>query len=230
MEYKIFGARQKAPGDFKDDLRAVLRLDDQQRDALADWFLSARSYELSRPSLPAAVAASTLLPDQFRQTARVIRFLLRNWQKYGLELQDIERDLLLLGFDSGDISVLSPLLARLSPAKERVWLDDVEYSERFVGLPAIADVNIVWNARPLFGGSSWHYYPADGDNHTTFLGLTYLATVEIFTSDRGVRQRTAIQLDEDDFQRLLRGMERAGEQLDILKERTKVVAPHGKKD
>lgn len=222
MEFKIFGADQQPPDDFRDNLRAFLRLDDQQRSALASWFLSARTYALNQPSLPPDVAASTLLPFEFKVTAWVIRLLLNSWYRYGLELRDIERDLLLLGFGPEDLSILSPFLARLSPIKERIWLDGIEGEQHVVGLPTIDDVNIVWNVRPLFGGKPWHYYRADGDNHTDFLGLTYLATLEIITSDfSGQKQRTAIQLNEDDFHRLLQGMKRSGEQLDILKERTK---------
>lgn len=230
MEFRIFGTDQQPPDRFKDGLEAFFGLDDQQRDVIADWFLSARSYDPYGPSLPPAVVASTLLPEQFRQSAWTIRFLLLGWHRYGLELHDIERDLLLLGVSPEQIGILSPFLARLSPAKERVSLDVEESYQHSVGLPTIDDVNIVWNARPLFGGEPYFYYAADGDDpYTKFLGLTYLATLEIITSDHyGRKERTAIQLSEDDFQRLLRGMKRAGEQLDILKERTKTAVPHSK--
>lgn len=231
MEFKIFGPDQRPPDGFKDDLGAFLRLDDQERDVIADWFLSTRSYELYEPSLPPAVVVSTLLPEQFRQTAGVIRQLLNSWQRFGLELRDIERDLLLMGFGPEHLSVLSAFLVRLSPIKERLWLDGIEGFQHAVGLPTIDDVNIVWNARPLFGGSPYYYFAVEGDEacYRTFLGLTYLATMEIIASDDyGQRQRTAIQLNEDDFQRLLLGMKRAGEQLSILKERTKTVTPDAK--
>lgn len=163
MEFKIFGSDQRPPDGFKDDLGAFLRLDDQERDVIADWFLSTRSYELYEPMLPPAVVASTLLPEQFRQTAGVIRQLLNNWQRYGLGLQDIERDLLLLGFGPEHISILSLFLTRLSPIKERVWLDGVEGNQSGLGIPTIDDVNILWDARPLFGGSPYYYFTADGD-------------------------------------------------------------------
>ena len=230
MEYRIFGAAQRPPDDFKDDLAAFFRLDDKQRDVIADWFLSTRDYELYAPSIPPAVVASTLLPDQFRQTAGVIRQLLESWQRYSLELEDIERDLLLLGFGPEPLGILSTFLKRLSPVKERVWIEGIEGTQLNIGLPTIDDVSIVWNARPLFGGLSYHYFKADGeDPYTAFLGLTYLATMEIITSDLyGQKERTAIQLSEEGFQRLLRGLKRAGEQLDILKERTRAVVPDAK--
>jgi hypothetical protein len=227
VEFKIFGPDQRPPDDFKEDLEAFFRLDDQQRDVIAGWFLSARSYEPYEPSLPPAVVASTLLPEQFRQTAGVIRRLLNSWQRYGLELRDIERDLLLLGFSPEPLGILSAFLARLSPIKEQVWLDSIEGTQSVLGLPTIDDVNILWAARPLFGGDPYYYFSADGDSpYTRLLGLAYLATVEIITSDfYGRQERTAIQLNEEGFQRLVRSLKRAGEQLDILKERTKAVVP-----
>jgi hypothetical protein len=226
LEYKIFGPGQQLPDNFKEDLEALFHLDDQQRDAIADWFLSARSYELYGPKLPSIVAASTLLPEQFRQAAGITWRLLYTWQHNGLELQDIERDLLLLGFDPEKLRILSNFLSRLSSVKERVWLDGLEGAENVTGLPTIDDVNIVWDARPLFGSAPYDYYAVDGDDrYTKFLGLTYLATLEVIASDNyGQKQRTAIQLCEQGFRRLLLGMKRAGEQLDILKERTKMVA------
>lgn len=230
MEYRIFGAEQRPPDDFKDDLLAFLHLDDEQRAVIAKWFLSTRSFELDAPSLPPSIAASTLLPDQFKQTAGVIRRLLDLWQRYNLVLEDIERDLLLLGFGPDDLSILSPFLVLLSPIKERVWVDIEESLQHGIGLPTIDDVNIVWNARPLFGGPTYFYCTADGDApYTKFYGLTYMATLELISSDLyGRKQRTAIQLNEETFQRLLRGMKRAGEQLDILKEHTKTAVPDSK--
>ncbi|SPF47110.1 hypothetical protein SBA4_3630031 [Candidatus Sulfopaludibacter sp. SbA4] len=233
MEYKIFGPSQQPPydfDDFKDDLEAFFRLDEQQRDAIANWFLAARSYNLYEPEFPSIIAASTLLPEQFRQTADVVRHLLNSWQRYGLELQDIERDLLLLGFGQEELAILSNLLARLASIKERVWLDEVKDVQHDVGLPTIDDVNIVWDARPLFGSAAYDHYAVDGDDlYRRFFGLTYLATVEITTADNyGQTQRTAIHLTEEDFERLLRAMKRANEQLAILKERTNAVVPDTK--
>jgi len=233
VEYKIFGPSQQPPydfDDFRDDLEAFFHLDDQQRDAIANWFLAARSYNLYEPEFPPIIAASTLLPEQFRQTADVIRYVLNSWQRYGLELQDIERDLLLLGFRQKQLGILTSLLERLASIKERVWLDEIKDVQRDVGQPTIDDVNIVWDARPLFGSAAYDHYAVDGDDlYRSFFGLTYLATVEITTADnQGRSQRTALQLNEEDFERLLRGMKRANEQLAILKERTKTVGPDAK--
>jgi len=230
VDYKIFGPDQRPPVEFREDLEAFFRLDDQQRDAITNWFLSARRYDLYQQELPPTIVASTLLPEQFRQAAGVVRQLLSRWQHYGLELHDIERDVLLLGIGQRQLGILTNILGRLASIKERVWLDFVEGTQHVVGVPTIDDVNIIWDARPLFGRRAYNYYAVDGDDlYRKFCGLTYLATVEIITSDNyGQRQRTAVQLNEEGFERLLRGMKRAGEQLGVLKERAKTVVPDAK--
>jgi hypothetical protein len=227
VEYKIFGAARQPPDDFKEDLAAFCHLEEEQRNEIVEWFLSADSYELFAPHLPPSIAASTLLPEQFRQAAGVIRYLVNGWQGRGLELRDIERDLLLLGCDSEQINVLLVVLDRLSPIKERVWIESRREFELFTGLPTIDDVNIVWNAKPVFGGDAYYYFDGDSfeGSYDKFLGLLYLATMEISASDNsGEKQRIAVQMDERTFERFLRSMKRAGDQLKMLKSHTKEIS------
>jgi len=77
VEYKIFGPVQPPPDDFKDDLAALCRLDDNQRDTLVEWFLSASGYDPWGAELPPVIAKSALLPEQFRQCAGRVT---RRWQ------------------------------------------------------------------------------------------------------------------------------------------------------
>jgi hypothetical protein len=228
VEYRTLGSGQQPRADFKDDLAAFCRLDEEQRNTIVEWFLSSGTYELYEPHLPPTIAASTLLPEQFRQAAGVIKNLLYGWQTHGLELQDVERDLLLLGCDAEQTAILSSALDRLHSTKEQVWVEGRKEFERSVGLPTIDDVNIVWNARPAFGGDAFYYYDSVSNEalYDTFLGLVYLATMEISASDnnRDNKQRIAIQMNEQTFERLLSGMKRAGDQLKVLKMRTKTVS------
>lgn len=222
MEYKIFGPGQQPPDDFKGDLAALCRLDDNQRNALAEWFLSARGYDPWTPELPRAIAMSTLLPEQFRQSAILVRGLLWAWQRYSLDLADIERDFLLIGCGTEEMRVALALLERLSSIKERVWIDELKGYQELAGLPTVDDVNMVWNARPVFGG--YAYSPGDSDEATykKLFGLVYLVTLEIKTSDTsGQKQRIAFQMTEEGFEQLLVGMKRAQEQLGILKDHAK---------
>ena len=230
MEYKILGSGRQPRDDFKDDLVAFCRLDEEQRNTIVEWFLSSDTHELYEPHLPPIITASTLLPEQFRQAAGVIKDLLYAWQAQGLEIQDVERDLLLLGCDAEQISTFLGVLGRLSSIKEQVWVGERKRFERLVGLPTIDDVNIVWNARPAFGGDGYFYYEGDRNeaSYDRFLGLVYLATMEISASDsNGNKQRIAVQLDERVFEMLSRGMKRAGDQLKVLKTCTQAASADG---
>ncbi len=228
MEYKIFGP-ERSPGDeFRAELQAFCDLDDVQREALAAWFESTSDFDSYAPELPTGILASTLLPEQFRKTAAPIRFLLESWHRRSLQLADIERDLLLLGLDMEQLARVSSFLARLSGVKERVWLDALEGAAQIVGLPTMDDANIVWDARPFFGGSSYYYFAGDADavTYNQCLGLTCMAIVEFMVSDsNGVKQRLAVQMNEGVFKMFLRAVNRADDQLKSLKDFIKPLAP-----
>ena len=143
MEYKIFGPGGEPPDDFREDIEAFHRLDDQQRGAIAEWFLSASSYELYGPSLPPNIVASTLLPEQFRRAAGFIRDMLNRWYQHRLDLAD---------FESPDqLGTAVDFLRSVSPVKERVWADGRAGSERVIALPTIDNVDELH----LFRRRSW---------------------------------------------------------------------------
>jgi hypothetical protein len=228
MEYKIFGTERWPNDEFRAELRAFCDLDDIQREALAAWFESTADFNTYGPELPPGILASPLLPEQFRKTASPIRFLLETWHRRSLQLADIERDLLLLGFDSTQIAKLSGFLGRLSGVKERVWLDALEGTAQMVGLPTIDGINIAWDARPFFGGSSYYYFNSDADTATyrQCLGLTCMAILELMVSDsNGTKQRIAVQMNEEIFETFFRAVNRADEQRASLKAFIKPLTP-----
>lgn len=220
MEYKILGSARQPAEDFKNDLATFFRLDDEQRNTLERWFLSAESFDLYAPELPAIIAESTLLPEQFRQAAGAIRSLLSGWCSRELDLLDIERDLLLLGCDAAQVSMLSQMLTRLSPIKEHVWIEVRKDAERVTGLPTIDDFSIVWNVRPVFAADAVYFYESDRfeSSYDRLLDTVYLATIEMSASDsNGNKQTIALQVDERTFENLARAMNRATKQLNALK-------------
>jgi len=220
MEYRIFGAGRQAPDQLTADLQAFCELDDFQREALAVWFESTSDFDLYTPELPPGILASTLLPAQFRKTAAVIRFLLDAWHRRSLQIVDIERDLLLLGLNPEQIPLVSGFLQRLSPIRERIWRDGLEGDAQVCGLPTLDDANIIWDARAVFGGPSYYYYRADASEtaYRQCLGLTCMAVLEFMVSDAsGLKQRIAIQMNEQAFKAFLRAMNRADDQLGSLK-------------
>jgi hypothetical protein len=224
VEYRIFGPGNTPSEDFRRDLQELLKLDDTQRNALADWFSTTQTYDPFGSELPQSIVASTLLPEQFRRAVQVLRRLLSNWQEYGLRLEDIERDLLLLGIDAEALKGFAPFLERLSGVKKKVWISDYVQTQTVDGLPTIDALNFICDARAVFGG-----YPL-GDHHPResykqFLGVLPIVIMELVVSDNyGTRNRIAVQLSEESFEFVQKSIGKAQEQLAILKERTAALA------
>lgn len=226
MEYKIFGPGGSPAEDFQQDLQELFALDATQREAIAEWFLTTKNYDpFASPLLP-NIAASTLLPEQFQDSAEGVSQLLWAWQEYRLELGDIERDLLLLGFNSEQLRAIIPLLDRLSSVKHKVWAWSYALTQLVEGVPTMDAVNFICEARAVFGGYASNE-PAS-DAYKQFLGIMPVVIMELITSDNhNNQQRTAIQLSEEKLEWLRKSIARAQEQLSIMKERTAAVAFNG---
>lgn len=226
MEYRIFGPGGVISEDFRRDLHDLLKLDDAQRSVIADWFLTSKTYDTA--PLPANIAASTLLPEQFRRAVQVLRRLLWAWEEYRLEIEDIERDLLLLGFDSEALQLILPFLAHLSKVKDKVWTYDYVQTQSIDGLPTMDALNFICDARAVFGGFPGGDDDQRRDSYKQFLGVTPIVIMELIASDNyGNRKRMAVQLSEDTFEWLQKAVGRAQEQLSILKERTATFTLNG---
>jgi hypothetical protein len=228
VEYRIFGPGGAASEDFKRDFHDLLKLDDAQRIVIRDWFLSSKNYDAFASPLPANIVASTLLPEQFQHVVQMLRRLLWAWEEYRLELEDVERDLLLLGFNSEALAVLGPFLADLSMVKDKVWAREYAQAQAIDGLPTMDTLNFVCDARAVFGG-----YPNGDDDrirdsYRQFLGVIPIVIMELIASDNyGNKKRMAVQLSEEHFEWLQKAVGRAQEQFSILKERTAAVAFSG---
>lgn len=224
MQYKIFGSdRTPYPG-FRDQLRAFLNLDEAQEDAVANAFLQKALDNFGRPK-PQVVAESSILPEQFREAAELAYQLLYAWKEYDLQLADVEGDLLLLGCNEGEIKTIIAFLEKLRNVRDSVWAKNYSRFQQLDGLPTIDDVNILCDARAVFGG-----FPEAsekvGGAYKTLLGLKPIVIMEIISSDNyGRQQRTAFQLNEEDFEGFQRVISRAREQLAILKERIEALLP-----
>jgi hypothetical protein len=226
VEYKIFGPGGSPPEDFHQDLEAVETLDDPQRDAIAEWFLTTKSYDPYASPLPANIIASTLVPDAFQDAVESLSHLLWAWEEYGLELNDIERDLLLLGVDSDSLRGMILLLGRLSTVKGKVWGWSYALAQLVEGLPTIDAVNFICEARAVFGGYATN--EPVSDSYRRFLGIMPIVIMELISSDNHEnQQRLAVQLSKEKFEWLRNSIERAHEQLSIMKERTASVAFNG---
>ena len=219
MEYMIFGSGGTPSGEIRDQLNEFFKLDDAQRKTIKDEFLK-DDFEYSwRKPLPESVAASSLLPEQFTEAVELIRSLLYAWREYNLQVADIERDLLLLGCSERDIEILVDFLTTLSGLKDIVWTRRLKSIQQLDGLPTIDNLNIICDARAVFGG-----FPEGAErvspSYRTLLNLEPMAIMEIISSDSyGNRQRTAVQMSEEQFEAFQRIVSRAQEQFAILKKR-----------
>lgn len=219
MEYKIFGPGGTPSIEIRDQLKEFLKLDEAQRKIVRDAFLS-DDFEYSwREPLPEAVAASSLLPEQFTGAVELIRSLLYAWREYNLQLADIERDFLLLGCSERDISVLVGFLHALAGLKDSIWTKRLKSIQQLDGLPTIDNLNIICDARAVFGGfpeGAEHVNPS----YKTLLDLQPMVIMEIISSDNyGNRQRTGVQMNEEQFEAFQRIVGRAQEQFATLKKR-----------
>ena len=115
--------------------------------------------------------------------------------------------------------LITASVARLSPIKERVWIDGQEGDTQVFGLPTLDDAIIFWDARAVIGGSTYYYYAADAqkNRYKELLGLTCMAIVEFMVSDvAGSKQRLVFQMNEEVFKTFVRAVRRADEQLASL--------------
>lgn len=219
MEYKIFGPGGMPDGGIRNQLKDFFKLDEAQRKTIREAFLK-NEFEYSwRTPLPEAVAASSLLPEQFTDAVDLIRSLLYAWREYSLQIADIERDLLLLGCSEHDIDLLIEFLGMLSVVRESVWARYYKRIQQLDGLPTMDNLNIICDARAVFGGFP-EGVERPSPSYKTLLTLTPIVIMEIISSDNyGQRQRTAVQMNEQQFEVFQRIVSRAQEQLAILKER-----------
>jgi hypothetical protein len=218
LEYKIFGPGGTPGENIREQLKTLLQMDEAQRNTIIELFLRGEDDPWGR-NIPRAVAASSMLPEQFSEAAGLIRSFLYAWREFNLQLSDIEGDLLLLGCTDAEIKIAIDLFDRLSVVRDQVWARNISSVQELDGLPTIDNINIICDARAVFGG-----FP-DGaetatDSYKTFLGLKPLVIMEIISSDNyGRERRMAVQMNEESFEWFRKTIAKAQEQFAILKER-----------
>lgn len=144
---------------------------------------------------------------------------------YGLQLPEIQRDLLLLNCPRERIERLGSLLERLRPARDRVYRDYMRFDHENAVLPTLEDINVVCDLRPVFEDTVYPIPEALPVRHTKLLGYSYMVLMEVFTEDFGGRkQRLGFQMNEAQLADFQAAIQRAREQLDILKASTNAIS------
>jgi hypothetical protein len=143
---------------------------------------------------------------------------------YALQLLDIQRDLFTLGYDSERIDRLSAeLLLRIEPVKDRVYASFIRFEHENAVLPTIEDIDVVCDIRPIFED---YVFPAPakgkGVDYKKILGFSYMVLVELLSEDiEGKTRKLSFQMNEKSLEDLQSALQRAREQLDILKNSTR---------
>jgi hypothetical protein len=216
MDLKLFGRAGVPDEDFTKALKVLLQADEQAWDELGNWFLTTESFDDD------AIGSSTssLLPEQFSECVYALRFILEAWQIHGLQVLDIQRDLFSLGYDHQKVDKVASLLRRIEPVKERAYKSYIRFENENAVLPTLEDIDIVCDVRAIFED---YVYPAPakatGVDYRKLIGFSYLLLVELVTEDAdGENRKLAFQMSEKSLADLQSALERAREQLNILKE------------
>ncbi len=224
MEFKVFGAYGPAD-DLADDLKALLALDPATWDTLAKWFLTTDSFDLEEAFSSPAIAASLLLPEQFSKCAGGILDLLESWHASHLELPDLLRDLMFLGFTTEEIDRLGALLERLGPVKRRAYTDFMKFEHENAVLPTLEDIDVVCDIRPIFEDYVYPVPRKSAVSHTKLLGFSYMVLMELLAEDiEGKTSKLSFQMTEQTLAAFQVALQRAREQLDILKANTNALS------
>jgi hypothetical protein len=225
MEFKLFGPGGSPSDHFLSDLKGLLDLDDQAWEVLANWFLTTTNFDFGQATSSPAIVASALLPEQFREGAHILKYILESWRRYQLRLPEIQRDLLLLNCPRERIERLGSLLERLRPARDRVYRENMRFYHENAVLPTLEDIDVVCDLRPLFEGTVYPIQEGDPVKYTNLLGYSYMVLVDLSTEDPGgKKRRLAFQMTEATLADLQAALQRAKEQLDILKASTSAIS------
>src|ERR1035438_7136357 len=183
MELKVFGANGP-PDDFANDLKTLLALEASAWDIVGKWFLTTTSFDTEESISAPAIAGSSLLPEQFRQCVRALQCLLESWHASGLQLPDLQRDLLVLGVaTTQEIDRLGVLLERLAPVRRRVYTHFMRYEHENAVLPTLEDIDVVCDVRPIFEDYVYPIPVKSSVSHKNLLGFSYMVLVELFAED-----------------------------------------------
>lgn len=220
MQLKLFGSTGPTPA-FRRDFGLLTRLDDRELELLASWFSDAPNVVTpSENELVSLAAEFQLNPEELGRAIAVIRFILNSWRELDLSLEDVNRDLeTIFGHDHAIRARIHQLLGRLADSRDRVHRAVLRRAHETSGLATIDDVTLLWDIRPVFGDFT---YPPEANAAavTELLDYTYVLILEFEASHAdGKSETTSVQLSEDEFLRLAQAIDRAKQQLEVLKMR-----------
>jgi len=221
MELRVLGV-DGPPDDFADNIKTLLSVDEPAWEMLVKWFLTTDSFDVDEAIASPVVAASSLLPSQYRKCAGALEYLLETWHASGLQLSDLQRDLLVWGLSTAEVDRLSALLERLEHAKRRVHTNAMRFGHENAVLPTLEEIYVVCDIRPVFEDYVHPIPERGGLSHTKVLGFSYMVLMELLTEDlEGRTHKMSFQMTEDMLADFQAALQRIGDQLDVLKAKTR---------
>jgi hypothetical protein len=111
MEYRMFGPAGFPDDSFRKGLQTLLAANKQDWEGISNWFLTTDTFEPDEAVSSPSLLASSLAPDQIIESVEVLE----------VELEHVQRDLILLGLSSETIDRLSVLLQRTGSVRDRAY-------------------------------------------------------------------------------------------------------------
>ena len=225
MQLKLFGPSSVPDEQFVEDLNTLFGIDQDGWDLVAEWFLTTDRFDPEGALSSPAVVASALLPEQFIASVNAVRYLLEAWHIYSLQLSEIQHDLIVLGHPAVQVGRLGALLSQLERVKQPVHSALMRSDQENAILPTLEDIDVVCDVRPIFGDYVYPI-PEPGDNsHTKLLGFSYMTLMGLSLEDfEGNRHTLSFQMTEDTLADFKAALQRATDQLDILKTATRGIS------
>lgn len=218
MQLRLFPSGGWPTEEFKRDLKALLSLDPSQLDRLSDWFKRSRKFiPLDWTEVSTVARDMALDPEEFDRIMKIARWLLNLWTAQELSLDDVLADLRSLGYDEDTVQKTAVFLGGLQEVRARVHRDVLKNIWESLAIPTVDDVNITCDARPIFQDYAYAETPR-GETFQNLLGFSYVVILEFIASRSDDKsESTTFQFSEEDFAKLLDGLNKAKKQLEILK-------------
>lgn len=222
MELKMFGPGGTPEEQFEKDLKTLFAVDPIGWELLGNWFVTTDSFDPEEALSSPAIIASTLVPEQFTASVSAVKYLLEAWHLYGLELADIQRDLMVLGYPADQVERLGVLLAPLARVKRTVYAEFMRFGHETAVLPTLEDIDVVCDVRPIFEDYVYPIPQRTRTSHTKLLGFSYMVLMELAAEDfEGRSHKLSFQMTEDTLADFKAALQRVSDQLDILKKNTR---------
>jgi len=218
MKYKLFGPGESPTDQFLTDLETLASLPPSDLDRIAMWFEKAEQFApIPWDDVAQLAGEVTIDSEKLNTVLHITRFILNSWHKEELTLSEVLGDIKQAGCSGEALSNIEGFLSRLEKAKARVQVDVSKNVWAQFGPRNLSDANIALDIRPVFGDYAYTDSPRN-EQYLRLLGHTYSVICELeLVSSSGDSESVSFQMSERSFERLVKALLRAQEQLAVVK-------------